>query len=236
MFKLTISSVVTLVVLFNPCVKANIIKNSNAKLQKSRNGEWLDTAEKIWLNWTVNEVTKTITFELEAETLGWVGFGISPQGGMTGADIFIAGVLPNGDHYSSDRHATGTVEPIVDAHSDWELHDARESGNRTYLKFSRLIDTCDDQDYPIGMDMTRLIWAFGITDEIAYHTSTRRGTKSVNLRGALIPEVDFTKLKEHKMVLDMVMPPSDTSYWCSFHKGPALDKKHHIVAVSLNYN
>lgn len=36
--------------------------------------------------------TDTITFEIIAKTKGWIGFGLSPQGGMPGADIIIAGV------------------------------------------------------------------------------------------------------------------------------------------------
>lgn len=43
------------------------------------------------------------------------------------------------------------------------------------------------------MDTTRLIWALGTSDEIEYHTSSSRGTKSVNLLGAPMPEVDLTK-------------------------------------------
>lgn len=30
---------------------------------------------------------KTITFEIHAKTKGWIGFGISPNGGMPGSDV-----------------------------------------------------------------------------------------------------------------------------------------------------
>ena len=33
-----------------------------------------------------------ITFEIIAQTTGWVGLGLSPDGGMTDADIFVGGV------------------------------------------------------------------------------------------------------------------------------------------------
>ncbi len=61
-------------------------------------------------------------------------------------------------------HAIGTSMPLVDDHADWDLIDARTIGeNKTYLKFSRLLNTCDqEQDYPIGVDTNRLIWALGI--------------------------------------------------------------------------
>jgi len=42
-----------------------------------------------------------MTFELSVNTIGYVGFGISPKGGMRGADIFVAGVHANGTVYSS---------------------------------------------------------------------------------------------------------------------------------------
>jgi len=63
--------------------------------------EQLDDAGKVTMSWEVDEVERSITFEIEAETTGYVGFGISPQGSMTGADIFIAGVANNGTPYSS---------------------------------------------------------------------------------------------------------------------------------------
>ena len=37
-----------------------------------------------------------IQFELHARTTGWVGFGISPNGGMNGADMVIGWVDNNG--------------------------------------------------------------------------------------------------------------------------------------------
>jgi len=56
---------------------------------------------KVILSWELNAQETDITFELWAETTGYVGFGISPQGGMAGADIFIAGVDSTGTPYSS---------------------------------------------------------------------------------------------------------------------------------------
>ena len=35
---------------------------------------------------------ETVTFELHVRTTGWVGFGISPTGGMVDADIMIGWV------------------------------------------------------------------------------------------------------------------------------------------------
>jgi hypothetical protein len=65
-----------------------------------------------------------------------------------------------------------------------------EAAGKTFLKFSRLINTCDEQDYGIGNDTTRLIWAIGESDDISYHDA-RRGTHAVNLIGTPIPEIDL---------------------------------------------
>lgn len=40
-----------------------------------------------------------VTFEVVVATQGFVGFGLSPTGGMTSADIVIGGVAPEGTPY-----------------------------------------------------------------------------------------------------------------------------------------
>ena len=37
-----------------------------------------------------------ITFEVHAQTTGWVGFGLSPNGGMAGSDMVIGWVPSDG--------------------------------------------------------------------------------------------------------------------------------------------
>ena len=46
----------------------------------------------------------TITFEIHAKTLGWVGFGLSPNGGMVGSDVIIAWVK-DGETFFSVRNS-----------------------------------------------------------------------------------------------------------------------------------
>ncbi|XP_021958935.1 DBH-like monooxygenase protein 1 [Folsomia candida] len=151
---------------------------------------------------------------------------------MTGADIFIAGVRPNGSTYVQDFHANGETMPVLDTQQDWRLLDAYEiqAENKTILKFSRLLDTCDEQDLAIGSDTTRIIWALGDSDTIAYHGGTNRGTKSMNLINPQIPELDLASLQNYAIDMSIRLPPMDTVYWCTLHKGPTLTRKHHIVA------
>ncbi|XP_035702350.1 DBH-like monooxygenase protein 2 homolog [Folsomia candida] len=219
-----------LVFTFSSLSLTNSATIPTSSLLTFRNREQLDLNGKVWLAWEYDDATGLVTFEMEVETTGFVGLGISPTGGMTGADIFIAGVDPEGTAYYSDRNGQGNFEPGIDAHEDWNLISAIEAVGKTYLKFSRLADTCDEQDYPIGNDTVRLIWAYGVTDQITYHSSARRGTKSLNLIGEPIPEVDLSGTTKYEMTLDMEMPSYDTTYWCSFFKGPILPTKHHVIA------
>jgi hypothetical protein len=52
----------------------------------------------------IEEGSDRIEFELSAETKGYVGFGLSPTGGMNGSDMIIAGVYKNGTGYFSVRN------------------------------------------------------------------------------------------------------------------------------------
>ena len=56
----------------------------------------MDRAEKLHLFWKYDETT--ITFEIHAQTLGYVGFGISPNGQMSGSDMVI-GWVSSGNAY-----------------------------------------------------------------------------------------------------------------------------------------
>ena len=66
------------------------------------NSAALDEAEKLTLYWSVDWNARSISFAVEAQTTGWVGFGISTgRGQMIGADIVIGGVIDNGNQYFS---------------------------------------------------------------------------------------------------------------------------------------
>jgi len=103
-----------------------------------------------------------------------------------------------------DRFASGNEEPKIDSHQDWNLLQASENHTWTYLKFSRLVDTCNkDEDYPISViqrqisfkqlrlikiktDLfakkatSRVIWAIGPTDEFVKHSMADRGARSID--------------------------------------------------------
>lgn len=64
---------------------------------------YLDAHEKYLLEWKLDSIAEIVYFNVTAETNGFVGFGLSPNGGMSGADILIAGLTPEGITYSGVR-------------------------------------------------------------------------------------------------------------------------------------
>ena len=52
-------------------------------------------AEKMRLFWTVDWESETVSFAVEADTTGWVGFGLSTSGQMPGSDVVIGWVKDN---------------------------------------------------------------------------------------------------------------------------------------------
>ncbi|KAG7264933.1 hypothetical protein CRUP_027124 [Coryphaenoides rupestris] len=158
-------------------------KASGAQVPDLRFVEYLDTDRSVLLKWGFDDVQGNITFRITVQTTGWVGFGLSPNGDMIGADMVIGGVGAEGIYF--------TAKPI------------------------------------------KLIYAYGDTDEIEYH-STRRGTKEVNLLNYM-PRVT----PQHRDYIDVTMdnfiiPAVKTHYQCRVRKMPRLNVTHHIEPVIDN--
>ncbi len=56
----------------------------------------LDPLNKYHLKWSFDQHKQQITFNVVVETRGWIGFGISPNGGMTGSDLIIGWIDDKG--------------------------------------------------------------------------------------------------------------------------------------------
>lgn len=52
----------------------------------------LDPLRNYHLSWRINDAEQHITFQVDVKTKGWIGFGLSPNGGMAGSDIVIGWV------------------------------------------------------------------------------------------------------------------------------------------------
>lgn len=185
------------------------------------------------VSWVVDlaKAEPNITVTVLAATHGFIGFGLSPQGGMNNADIVIGGVDPQGKPYFSDRWATGKKEPKIDDHQDWHLLNAGENVNGTMIRFTRRLETCDPEDLPINNDTTRFIFSMGNTDTIEYHAA--RGSQAVNILDPLLTIVDTSEFDVWNIDVNTEIPASETTYWCSVHKSPKYTSKRHIVGFNV---
>lgn len=93
-------------------------------------------------------VDDKMVFEVQVKTKGWVGFGLSPNGGMKGSDVVI-GWVKDGKAYLEDRYAEGKTEPRLDRKQDWKLLWGKNFRSFTILKFERKLRTCDKDDRTI---------------------------------------------------------------------------------------
>ena len=120
------------------------------------------------LQWSFDVVQQTITFNVLVNTTGWVGFGLSRDGGMIGSDVVTGWVNSTGVYlqvrmpivipnlYSAhdvfllsdlqDRFADAQVLPPIDAHQDWLLLSGNEANGWTNLTFTRKWVTGDSRD------------------------------------------------------------------------------------------
>lgn len=203
--------------------------------------ENIDPSGRYQLEWLVDHKNKMITFNVTVHTTGYVGFGLSSNGKMTGADIVIGGVDSKGKSYFSDYHAVGNQIPVLDPSQDWNLLSARENGSHTFLTFSRQFDTCDPQDYPVTEDKISVIWAYGSRDVVRYHYQNRGEFQVYLLSPDYSPElrtnpktggreaVGRPDMKVWSIENNIDLPAQDTMYWCTMHRAPSLSRKHHVV-------
>ncbi|CAF3656855.1 unnamed protein product [Rotaria sp. Silwood1] len=194
----------------------------------------------LW--WTVNDAETEVVFELHINTTGWIALGISPAGGMTGADIAVGWV----DQTGNDRHALTTAKPILDnTTTDWFVLNGREQDGWTAIQFKRLLDTCDPMDVRIKSGTNNLIFAYGLTDpdldqpngDISYHEN-RRGSRILPLRSYANPPVEakFAELEYFDFRMNNYLVPSnDTTYYCKMFKAPTnYAVKRHVIASGTN--
>jgi len=123
----------------------------------------------------------SVTIRATVQTDGWVGFGLSPNGVMEGADIFIAGVKSGGSHQTYSGEYTGVEHTPQKANShNWQLISAKEDGKQTVVEFKRLFNP-GDNDKQIEAGETTVIWSYSETDDLSTKHK-ERGSQSVVIR------------------------------------------------------
>ncbi|XP_035692070.1 DBH-like monooxygenase protein 1 homolog isoform X2 [Branchiostoma floridae] len=195
--------------------------------------EVLDENGDFLLFWTYDGAQ--IELEARVRTRGWVGLGLSPNGGMPGSDIVI-GWVKDGQAYLTDRYADEKALPPEDESQDWELLSGYENDTHTVLRFKRKLQTCDVRDRVINKDTQRVLWAWNDRDPDdvtgpAYHT--HRGVRSsILLRNDIEAESLPNVIRSHDVVMtNTAIPSKQTTYWCKLVEMPPLQTKHHIFKV-----
>lgn len=143
-----------------------------------------------------------ITFKAVARTNGWLGFGLSPNGGMYNSDVVLAWFGDDGSENLVDAHVrpSGLHKPIVDVNQNWQkLFMKQENGVLTVI-FTRKIKVCGQADSgEINLEVTGtqpviFAWGEGFEDGKSfptYHGSTNRGSKVLAILGSLNEQVDL---------------------------------------------
>ena len=137
-----------------------------------------------------NATATSITAELHVKTKGWLGFGISTNGGMVGSDVIVAWIDNNGHTNFTDRHISASRQVLIDNQQNWFLLGSQKTGNFTIIQFTRLINTCDDQDLVIPTGTARVIVAWNdylppAGQDIQYHGAQNRQPVSILFRNSL---------------------------------------------------
>nr|XP_039261858.1 uncharacterized protein LOC120338002 isoform X6 [Styela clava] len=140
----------------------------------------LDDAGEVTFLWYLEG--RTLVIQIEAPTLGWVGFGFSSDGRKPGSDFIIGGV--NGaEEYLFDSHMDESGIPILDESQDPFLLIVSENQTHTTLVVEKSLVSRDISDASIKEQMN-IIWAYGekdISSLSEYKSPTREGMKTIVL-------------------------------------------------------
>ncbi|XP_019727004.1 DBH-like monooxygenase protein 2 homolog isoform X2 [Hippocampus comes] len=189
--------------------------------------DYLDTDHLVCIKWGFDDQQGNITFKFIVNTTGWIGFGLSPNGDMIGADLVMGGVGPDGNYFK-DYYSTENSYPIEDQQQSYTLLALNESDGQTLMTFSRALQTCDHQDLPITAQPMKLIYAYGLTDEIGFHAALA-GSKELNLLNYVTRSTAAKGNYISATMENITIPPQDTYYHCRVMKFPTFVTKHHII-------
>eukprot|EP00484_Ammonia_sp_Unknown_P001510 CAMPEP_0197021526 /NCGR_PEP_ID=MMETSP1384-20130603/2418_1 /TAXON_ID=29189 /ORGANISM="Ammonia sp." /LENGTH=642 /DNA_ID=CAMNT_0042449369 /DNA_START=26 /DNA_END=1950 /DNA_ORIENTATION=- len=204
------------------------------------------------LYWKILEDETTVEIGLEVATTGWVGFGISDDSTMGGADIIMGWVDDNQDkYYLQRRHSVSLSRrfPVFDEDLTDDMLDAWQEDGVTRLHFKRALFPCADEEDPfvkqIIMGTTFVIFAFNQNDPICNgeddvkcdplaHDMQSMGSQSVNFFSG---ESSVVAMPDEYETFDFLMgnysvPPLDTTYHCKFiHLPEAIQNATHLIRM-----
>eukprot|EP00485_Elphidium_margaritaceum_P023517 CAMPEP_0202712258 /NCGR_PEP_ID=MMETSP1385-20130828/36148_1 /ASSEMBLY_ACC=CAM_ASM_000861 /TAXON_ID=933848 /ORGANISM="Elphidium margaritaceum" /LENGTH=656 /DNA_ID=CAMNT_0049372229 /DNA_START=22 /DNA_END=1992 /DNA_ORIENTATION=+ len=212
---------------------------------------YLRPSEDYRLYWKLLE-DERVEIGIEAETTGWVGFGLSDDQTMGGADI-ILGWVDDSDAktYLQRRHSVSIYNrnPVFDEDLSDDLVEASQENGVTRLRFTRQLFPCaDDENHfvkQVMMGTSFVIFAYNQEDPIctdsddeqcmpAQHDWQSMGSQSINFFSGESSVVTMPNNTEHFDFLmdNYEVPSSDTTYWCKFLSLPQpITNASHLIRV-----
>ena len=119
---------------------------------------------------------------------GWIGFGISPNGGMLYSDVAVTFVNPDGSVNFTNRHMTDQRATFINANPHWFLLYFSQNGTTMTSIFTRKINICgvaaSDNPINISPGTQYVIFSWGnqfIQGDITYHGPNNRSSTSLPL-------------------------------------------------------
>jgi hypothetical protein len=119
----------------------------------------------------------SIFLAVAARATGWLGFGLSENGGMQGADVVIfTAAEPDA---LTDSYITEVRFPVKDDCNNWSLLNSKAEGGFLIFEATRLLNTGDPQDRVIMNDAlftippSRIIAAWGDDPAETFHGNNR---------------------------------------------------------------
>ena len=143
-----------------------------------------------------NYTDTDIIFEIHANTSGWVGFGISPNGGMENSNVIIAWINSNGVVNFTERNTkAGLLTPSINDKQLWTPLLTKKQDGYLISKSTRKIKLCDTtgQHLDIEAGTPHVIYSWGnnfANNDAAYH-GPNRGSKSLPLISSLNTKINI---------------------------------------------
>lgn len=130
-----------------PVIDPPLVFNSQPAEFYVNQVDLIDGIFRLYWNFTGTDIIA----EIHCRTQGWVGFGISPTGGMDKSDVVI-GWINNGVTNFTDRHIVGR-SVLIDTNQNWNLLKSLKTAEYTIFKFQRKVVACDSQDITITVSI-----------------------------------------------------------------------------------
>lgn len=170
-------ALVIIVVSIFALIFAQSSTNSSPSLVYFTNSKVLVDPDIYIVYW--NYTDTSVIVELHVKANGWFGFGVTPSGGMNGADVIVAWIGNNKTSFT-DRYIRGR-SVLIDQQQDVTLLASQKINGYSIVRFTRKINTCDpnEQDMIIPPDTAQIIIAWSDYlppegEDIQYHQQNRR--------------------------------------------------------------